>query len=314
MIKYASDILKLLIISIIPFMAAMNYCPGISNFAVFFTVSTLCLSVYNVYYYFIATLLLVFIWKQIFKENKPGLAVIATLFFLSYTGLFLFFQYAASSIEASKKTDLNSTIRIVSANVHLNSALDERLAQYVSEKNADIVVLLEVSPIHLKEIDAFFNGYPYKKMIPQNNAFGLAVFSKYPATFNTYEIDGFPYIAAQIDAKGTNFNLYAVHTMPPMAPTLNALRKTQIDAILHKANYNSVVIGDFNALAHDSVFQNKPVQLVPLKSATWPDWGLKFLGIGIDHAFVSKDLKYKNAEVGPRTNSDHYPIYVEVGK
>lgn len=295
-------------------MAALSYCPGISNFPVLSTIASLSLSVFNIYYYFVASILLISIITQIFKEHLLGSAVLTTLFLFAFTALFLFFQYTASSIAASRETHLSKSIRIVSANVHLNSTLDQKLAKYIREKNADVVVLLEVSPIHIKAIDEFFKEYSYQKIIPQNNAFGLAVLSKYPATFNVQEIEGIPYIKAQVLTKETNFDIYAVHTIPPMIPKYTSMRKAQIDTILSKTTANSVIVGDFNALAHDPVFQNKPVHLVPLKLATWPDWGLKIFGIGIDHALLSKDLKYKYAEVGPRTNSDYYPIYGEVGK
>lgn len=312
--QYSRQFFGLLIISIAPVLAALSYCPGIYNFPVLSTIASLSLSVFNIYYYFVAGVLLLSIIVQIIKKNHLGSAVLTSLFLFAFTVLFLFFQYTASSIAASRETRLNSSIRVVSANVHLNSTLDQKLAEYIREKNADVVVLLEVSPIHIKDIDEFFKEYSYRKIIPQNNAFGLAVLSKYPATFNVHEIEGIPYIKAQVLTKETNFDIYAVHTIPPMIPKFTSTRKAQIDTILSITTVNSVVIGDFNALAHDPVFQHKPVHLVPLKLATWPDWGLKIFGIGIDHAFLSKGLKYKYAEVGPRTNSDHYPIYVEVGK
>lgn len=308
------ELLEFAVLGAFAIFAILSYIPRIDTFPVVATISTLSLSIYSIYYFFISCVLVLSLiyslyWKKPLKQN-----IMASFTLLFLTAVFLFFQYKAESIKIPLGVKEGNSLKVVSANIHLESKIDNKLVNYVQQKNADVVVLLEVSSIHVGEIAEYFKDYPYKQVIPQDNAFGLAVLSKRPTEFVTQYIENIPYIQAKVSLEGEIFDLYGIHAFPPMSPTFTKIRSKQIEHFLSNTNQNTIVIGDFNAVEHDYVFQNKPMQLVPGHSITWPNWGKHVFGIGIDHAFISKDLTVLRSEVGKNTNSDHYPIYIEVIK
>ena len=313
--KYATkEFLENIALAAPGFFALSSYIGGIENFPVLHTISVLFLSIYTIYYFSISCVLVLSLTYSLCRKKplKQNLTPFFTLLFL--TAVFLFFQYNAQSIKTPLVVKEGSSLKIVSANIHLESKIDDKLVNYVQQKNADVVVLLEVSSIHVGEIAEYFKEYPYKQVIPQDNAFGLAVLSKRPTEFVTQHIENIPYIQAKVSLEGEIFDLFGIHAFPPMIPTFTKIRSKQIEHFLSNTNQNTIVIGDFNAVEHDYVFQNKPMQLVPGHSITWPNWGQHVFGIGIDHAFISKNLTVLRSEVGKNTNSDHYPIYIEVIK
>jgi endonuclease/exonuclease/phosphatase (EEP) superfamily protein YafD len=77
----------------------------------------------------------------------------------------------------------------------------------------------------------------------------------------------------------------------------------------------TLVIGDMNATPWSSRLRDLSAKLVRLSPALGSTWfsSLPVLGLPIDHAFVTSDLR-ASARVGPGVGSDHLPLIVSIAR
>lgn len=210
----------------------------------------------------------------------------------------------------------------------------EALAATTRARDVDVLVLLEVTPAHLHELQAtgIESWLPHVDGFDDEQDLGTVVFSRLPFTAARPLFDGAESREVELDVPGTGpVSLVAVHTRPPYTPgpwrtdheqvarALTAMRADDQAAI--------VLTGDFNAtLAHapmrrllDLGFSDAAEQVNGGWSRTWPIGGYeRRLGIDvpafaeIDHVLTSPRLAVTRAETLRVAGADHAAVLATI--
>jgi endonuclease/exonuclease/phosphatase (EEP) superfamily protein YafD len=222
---------------------------------------------------------------------------------------------AAPRLDAAS-SPAKETLVVASANVYLDNADSKPLATWLKQRNADIVIVIEVSERYGRQLEQW-QDYPHRKIVPRDSPFGIALLSRHPfeSIGELKTEDGIPYLRAIVDWKSRKIAVTALHPMPPLSPTYSRERDTLLKsemANLKKRGLPSLVAGDLNATVWSTAFRD-PAGLGFRSAAsplapTWPSVLRGWMGIPIDHVVASSHWRRAGAEVGPDIGSDHLPF------
>lgn len=221
-------------------------------------------------------------------------------------------------------------LTIFSWNIFLGNQRTDELLKTIEEAQADIVVLIELTPQHTEDLRSLRKTYPHSYWFPRTNTRGLAVLTKFPQT--TFEVinladEGYPAIAAHIPSKlapNESTHLLALHTSSPNLDSRFLSRDRQLKAAGTWAKNQPgdvIILGDLNITPWSPPYLDllKSASLKDSRNfrgyfATWPT-GLGILGIPIDHALLSRRWKVLDRQVGfPSLASDHQWMKIELEK
>jgi len=201
--------------------------------------------------------------------------------------------------------------------------------EMMRNSGADIIALQEVGKSNVEAVDqGMAELYPYRYLFPMSVA-GTGILSKYPIeSQEAFQITpgALYHTKAVIDVDGDTLTVYSVHPPPPVTYKYKNTRRREISKLVEMASGNgpTIMMGDFNATDQSSDY--KPLARSGLhdafRVAGWgfgPTWPVKLPSVGrflplvrIDYVWVSDDFEVLSARTGPRTNSDHLPVFVEV--
>jgi endonuclease/exonuclease/phosphatase (EEP) superfamily protein YafD len=71
-------------------------------------------------------------------------------------------------------------LKVVSLNVHSSNVQYATVRAFLLETDPDIAILLEVTPVWFQELQALREAFPHVASQPQEDNFGIAVFSRIP--------------------------------------------------------------------------------------------------------------------------------------
>jgi endonuclease/exonuclease/phosphatase (EEP) superfamily protein YafD len=271
---------------------------------------------FAVQYTFLALLLMaIFILKK-----KLLLAVPAGILFISNCGAILDF---GESIQASEYT--RSPIKVYSANVNLDNDELSELKRELQRIGPDILLLMEVTAEHFRQISPVIQTYPYhieRRSVGEKGT-GFILLSKFPVlNYNVTilsEVCNF-FLEATMDIHQKPVMFYGIHARRP--DKVNFIdRKSQFKWLARQINKQSVpviVAGDFNATPYSPVFKDfvKTTGLMDSREGFgWqPSWPAFFplLWLPIDHILVSPDVQVNSRATGSYIGSDHYPVMAEL--
>ncbi len=253
----------------------------------------------------------------ILVKNLPG--VLFCLAFLGGNlGLILpIYRRPARGERAGKAT------RLYFANILGTNTNYERLKQSILAADADILLLVEVRPNHLQALQPVLSGYPYQFTQPDDDNFGIAIFSRQPldlAETLAFDHQCTPALAARLRLDGVPLTLLGVHPYPPKTRAKAARRDHQLALTASYAASQPdelLLVGDLNATSWSYVFQNllRTTHLLDSRQGfglqpSWPA-GNSLLRIPIDHALHTPGICIQARKLGQPTGSDHLPVIVE---
>ncbi|AZQ45225.1 endonuclease/exonuclease/phosphatase family protein [Nonlabens ponticola] len=228
-------------------------------------------------------------------------------------------------LESSSQVNDEDRLKIYTANVLQSNKKNEKLFDEISERQPDLIVFTETNDRWMNEIRiAIGDDYPYKVEQPQDNTYGMLVYSKLPLSNTSVQFmvdPKIPSIHAQVEMRNGNlFQLYAIHPTPPM-PQHNDMstdRDTELmkTALMsNKSELPVIVLGDFNDVAwSDSTELTKTVaKLLDLRIGRgfyntfhaqyfffrWP----------LDHILIAPQFFHEESGTGVNFGSDHFPSY-----
>lgn len=149
-------------------------------------------------------------------------------------------------------TDNGTRIRFFLSNVHYSRVDHQRLIKMIQKERADVVVLEEVQASLVTAMEPLAKEYPHRFILPRDDAFGIAVYSKVPVDdlkdvyYGESEV---PTITGTLKPKSGNVLLFATHPLPPGKPDYFAGRNEHLKLMaedLAKRKGRIVVIGDLN--------------------------------------------------------------------
>ena len=214
-------------------------------------------------------------------------------------------------------------LKIFYANVYTANHDHSRLGDAIKTKNPDALIFLEINQRWKNYLETELNDFKYRELIPREDNFGIAVFSKIPMTITT-EYAGsaeVPSLRCEFMLDGRKVVLWATHPLPPVGKVYWMHRNEQLKEISRRLSDEqkpTLLIGDLNTTPWTHWF--KTVTENRLKDSrvgfglqpSWPSMWPVFLRIPIDHLLYTREFSIAKRQVLDDIGSDHFPLYAEV--
>jgi endonuclease/exonuclease/phosphatase (EEP) superfamily protein YafD len=217
----------------------------------------------------------------------------------------------------SKATSLSLPKKIFYANVLSQNKNFRGLINQIEKEDPHIIALIEINSAWASALAPIMAKYPHMIIIPQEDNFGLALYSK-EEFLDVEEIKSEMGLSS-ILASFSEYHLFLTHPFPPVSSDTWKSRNSHYQEIVKKFKGSStplVLIGDFNS-APWSVHLQEMSESLELKivnglQCTWPSYFPPGFRIGLDHAYVSKKIKASKRILND-FDSDHLPFLLEIG-
>jgi endonuclease/exonuclease/phosphatase (EEP) superfamily protein YafD len=214
------------------------------------------------------------------------------------------------------------TLRAMLLNVNERRGDPARVKQVIQEMDPDIVVLVEISPKWIRDLQWLAISHPYSCVRPRDDNFGIGVFSKMPLADCEIVFIGeahVPSIVATIDTPQGKLCVIATHPLPPGGAEYSRLRNDQLDQLPEHipTSVPVMLLGDLNVTPWSSHFRRLLSRTRMIDSSkgrgvqpTWPN-NNPFLRIPLDHCLHSSDIFVWSKTIGEDVGSDHYPVFID---
>lgn len=216
-------------------------------------------------------------------------------------------------------------IRLMQINVLTGNRDHLAVEQAILAANPDIVGLVEVNRRWLAALAPLHARYPYRIEHPQDDNFGIALFSRFPLDnlqLRPLAVPGLQMITGEFTLGSTPITVAVAHPVPPSGRSLSALRNRQfvrLSEILKESEGREIILlGDLNTSPWSPVYYDFE-QAAGLRNSargfglfpTWPS-GIPPLMIPLDHCLISPGLRATTFKLGPHIGSDHLPVLIEI--
>ena len=277
--------------------------------------------------------LALFIWET----ELQTFGVIAFTFLLTINSLYLFYQIIPFTPIASKQMLASSTpnatpnpqsfLSIMVSNVYQYNRSADKCLRVIKKNEPDVVLLVETDEWWLQAVSQLENHYEHKVLHPQDNTYGMLLYSKLPLKDTEIKFliqDYIPSIHTKVVLRsGELVQLYCIHPEPP-APG-ESIRTTERNAeillvgkMAKECPLPSVVFGDLNDVAWSyttKLFLKTSGLLDPRRGrGFYNSFHAKhlFLRWPLDHFFCSKEFRLVKLQRLEHIDSDHFPMLLKV--
>lgn len=224
-------------------------------------------------------------------------------------------------------TDAHPRIAVMMSNVLMHNRQAEKLLALVEQHQPDVLLAVETDSWWQDALTPLTESLPHQVAVPQDDTYGMLLFSRHPLTSTTVEYlvsSHIPSIHTTIGIPGSPpVRFHAVHPEPP-APS-EADDTTERDAELLIVGRRAaeeqtpvIVAGDLNDVAWSpttTLFQKTSHLLDPRRGrGLYSSFhaGYPFLRWPLDHLFHSDHFSLVSIQRLPPIGSDHFPILVEL--
>lgn len=215
-------------------------------------------------------------------------------------------------------------IKVVTFNLQETNGEYKAVRDFLRSENADIIILVEVTPKWKRELTSLSNDYPYSFIQEHESYFGLALLSKKNWSSIEYippkGANGVPILKSRFKIDDQFITLLGTKTFPPTSYGWAARRDKQLSILkkmIEEINEPVILAGDLNATPWSTAIKSfrqgstKQWRKGPI-TPSWPSL-LSPLGIQIDHIMVNAPLRILSQSSGPYIGSDHLPLIANVG-
>ncbi|UDQ98036.1 endonuclease/exonuclease/phosphatase family protein [Lentisphaerota bacterium WC36G] len=273
---------------------------------------------------FLTILIVAFFLRKRKKKNSKALIIftILTCFTLLINFLEIFPLYVAPPSSASDNS-AKKIIKLMHFNINTANNNYNQIENYILANNPDIVLLEEVNSSCLLALKQLEKKYPFKITYPQEDNFGIAMFSKFKMTSANllyYGSRKIPYIRAEYLINGKNISIFGVHTLPPIGANLSKERNEMLAYLAKKidSSQSTIILGDLNISPFSYYFKKllKDGNLTNSQcgfglQTSWPA-KLFLLRIPIDHCLISNDIQIIDRKIGSNIGSDHNSLIISL--
>ena len=208
------------------------------------------------------------------------------------------------------------TLRIVAFNTWDAVHNDEKVFDLVRQSDADVAILVEVTPQKRALLEMLRPLYPFQVHCAAIWACSMALVSRIPFEAQGTVQPNLNHAATvwgRIPAEGGGLTIVGVHIhRPTRSPRIHWGHIRGLAELTRSAKGALVVAGDFNSPSWSASMtwlrHQTGLKAMPRVLPTWPAWPLTVPQFPIDHILVSKDLSLENVTVGPASGSDHLPV------
>lgn len=284
----------------------------------------------RIQYVALATLLLIAeVLLLDYSKLSFWLLFIPTLFVIAYH-LWWILPYTrlnSREVPQADHLDAENSIKIMTANVLMHNKNVEKLIALVKENVPDILVTLETNQWWQDQLKAIESDYPYRISCPQENLYGMHVYSRNVLSESKTEFlveDTIPSMHTLLTLpSGQDIRMHFLHPAPP-SPTEND-ESSERDAELimiaksvSKADIPVIVTGDLNDVAWSTTTRlfRKISQLSDPRigrgmfntfhADCW------FMRWPLDHLFHSRHFKLYDIRRLSHFGSDHFALLTQL--
>lgn len=215
------------------------------------------------------------------------------------------------------------TFRALLINVNTANRQYNRVKKFISETDADFIVVEEINSIWLEHLKELSNSYHHVEARTREDNFGIGMFSKHSFSRSGIVYIGsadVPSVFGEFEIEGKRIFVLGTHPLPPGSAEYSRYRNNQlaeIPRVLNDFSCPIILLGDLNVTPWCHYFR-KLLRDSGLKNSgagwgiqpTWPTYFLP-LRIPIDHCLVSSGITITGRKIGPHLGSDHYPVIVD---
>jgi len=239
-----------------------------------------------------------------------------------------FIPYLISPESHQSKEKSDHSIKLLSANIHIKNKRYKDIQKLIGQYKPNIVLLIETDSKWDKSLQTLEKDYPYSLRLPQDNTYGMLLYSNLPLT-DTEKMflndDNVPSIKTKVKvSKSEYITLFCLHPRPPRPNESSSLQRdgelAKVAKIIQsfKEDESIIVIGDLNDVAWSKttkLFKRLTGLCDPrVGRGFYNTFPVKFkaFSLPLDHAFHSKDLLLNDLSVLESVGSDHYPILIDL--
>jgi endonuclease/exonuclease/phosphatase (EEP) superfamily protein YafD len=215
-----------------------------------------------------------------------------------------------------------ATLNVLSVNVQADNDEYAGLVDGIAQTRPDVVLVVEFTERWSERLASLDTEYPHQFLLPKEDKFGIALFSRYPLeAAEELEVGPTSTIDARVATPRGTVRLIGVHLRPPISARRARERNAQLAALVpHVAAAPEplIVLGDFNMSPYSPYFASwleqtglRDARLGSGPDFTWPTF-FPPLGVPIDHCIVSQGLAVAEYRRLPAFGSDHYPVLVRL--
>lgn len=296
----------------------------------------------------LATLDLVVWWVKVFNAIRIHLAVLMGLTIITgfiFFGLsntivnFLMAALAAGAvfnfIKIREFTPLhpveietagsNSGIQFLAANVRKRNKDYKKFVNLIEKAKPDVFLITEPDQDWIDGIKSLEKAYPHTVLQPQDNTYGLALYSRLPMQDKKISFlvkDNVPSFQVKFQLPNDTIIQYiGLHPKPPAPWTKAKYKDLELIVAAEISNYTrypTIVSGDLN----DVGWSRATRQFKSISGMLDPRIGrglfntynalIPLFRVPIDHFFISKHFKLVKMVRLEKFGSDHFPVLIEV--
>lgn len=261
------------------------------------------------------------------RDNAFDLAVLALACAALGWQAFRIFPYtplAPKQVYAATRVAPDSCLRLLMSNVLMENRNPEELLTLIDEEQPDVALFVETDEHWDEALSRLGNAYPYSVRQPQDNHYGMILYSRLPLTDAEvlYLVnENVPSIHAGIVLpSGQEVDFYGVHPVPPpLADT--AMRDAELLLVGRKVKESgkpSIVAGDLNDVGWSSttrLFSRISGLLDPrIGRGLYASYNAenRVLRWPLDHIFHDRRFTVRDLRLLRPVGSDHFPVFVEL--
>ena len=230
--------------------------------------------------------------------------------------------------DADASRDDDKSISLMMTNVLMENDRHEMLLSTIERHDPDIVLAVEVDDAWIRGLQPLASRYPYRVECPQDNYYGMVIFSKLeliePEIRFLVQHD-IPSIHTRVRLRsGDEILLHGLHPRPPepIRDQPSTPRDAELvlvgRAIENEEDLPTIVAGDLNDVAWSSTSQ----LFVRLSGMLDPRIGRGFFNsynannplfrYPLDHVFHSNHFKLISLKRLEKIGSDHFPLLIHL--
>jgi endonuclease/exonuclease/phosphatase (EEP) superfamily protein YafD len=242
------------------------------------------------------------------------------LWILPYTRI-----YKKEVLRAQK--DCETSLSILTSNVLMTNRNAQKLIEQILYYQPDILVTLESDIWWQQQLDDALTHYPHRIAVPQDNLYGMHVYSQIPLSNMQvrYTVkDSIPSIECEAKLEnGVLIKCFFVHPEPPSPTEAKTAKPRDKELLLYadeakNSNGPVIVTGDLNDVAWSPTTRafRKQSELYDPRIGRgffntfhvyhwWARWPL-------DHIFLSKHFSLVSIKRLADIGSDHFPLFTRL--
>lgn len=254
------------------------------------------------------------------------IALTASLLYQGYM-VYPYTPLASAQVEKGEHPQKSNNISLLFANVQMDNRNAEKLKEIISAADPDVILAVETDEWWLNQLKILKETYPYFIEQPQDNCYGMALFSRKRLTdsqVNYLVEDNIPSIHTKVEtANGAIVELRCLHPRPPFLTGDETSTERDAELLIvgreiKDIDTPTIVLGDLNDVAWsrtNNLFQDISGLLDPRIGrglfntfhASYP-----FIRFPLDHSFHTHHFRLVDFQRLSYFGSDHFPVFIEL--